>query len=64
MKIVVDLAECEANARCQAAAPGVFEVDDEDFLHVLIPEPPPELHEQVRAAVDACPKRALSITDV
>ena len=63
MRIVVDLAECEANARCQEAAPGVFEVDDDDNLHILLPEPPPALHDQVRAAVDACPKRALSITE-
>ncbi|WP_425567565.1 ferredoxin [Nonomuraea dietziae] len=37
MKIKVDYLVCEANAVCMGLAPEVFEVDDEDQLHVLLP---------------------------
>ncbi|GGO21638.1 ferredoxin [Microbispora bryophytorum] len=61
MKIKVDYDVCEANAVCMGLAPEVFEVDDEDNLHVLMPEPPAELLDRVRHAVRSCPKAALSL---
>jgi ferredoxin len=60
-QIIVDWDECEANALCQGAAPEVFQVDDNDMLHVLIEHPPAELIDRVQEAVDICPKRALSL---
>lgn len=63
MKIKVDYDVCEANAVCMGLAPEVFEVDDEDNLHVLLPEPPAELLDRVRHAVRSCPKAALSLDD-
>jgi ferredoxin len=44
-----------------AAAPGVFEVRDDDFLYVLQEEPPKELREKARAAARACPKTAITV---
>jgi ferredoxin len=58
---MVDRAACEANAVCVGLVPEVFDLDDEDVLHIVVPEPPPELHERVRRAVDSCPKLALSL---
>ncbi|GLW24573.1 ferredoxin FdxD [Microbispora amethystogenes] len=63
MKIVVDYEACEANAVCMGLAPEVFEVDDQDILWVLTPEPPAELLDRVRHAVRSCPKAALSLVD-
>ncbi|GAB3130054.1 ferredoxin [Microbispora hainanensis] len=63
MKIKVDYDVCEANAVCMGLAPEVFEVDDEDNLHVLMPEPPAALLDRVRHAVRSCPKAALSLED-
>jgi ferredoxin len=62
VRVTVDLKVCEANAVCTGIAPEVFELDDDDMLHILQPEPPPELRARVRRAVDACPKRALFLT--
>ena len=62
-KIKVDYLVCEANAVCVGLAPEVFEVDDDDQLHVLLPEPPAELLNRVRHAVRSCPKAALSLED-
>ena len=34
MKIKVDFDLCESNALCEALAPEVFELDDDDFLQL------------------------------
>jgi ferredoxin len=40
-------------------APEVFELDDDEVLHILVEQPPADLVDRVREAVDSCPKRAL-----
>lgn len=62
--MVVDPGECEANAVCTGIAPEVFELDDDEKLHITIARPGPELIDRVREAVDSCPKRALSLKEV
>jgi ferredoxin len=64
MKIVVDYDECEANAVCVGILPDVFEVDDEDNLHVHREYPGDDELDRVREAVDSCPKRALALKAV
>jgi ferredoxin len=63
MRVIVDFDLCESNALCMAQAPEVFEVRDDDFLYVLNEQPPEELREKVRAAVQSCPKNAISVVD-
>jgi ferredoxin len=63
MKVVVDFDVCEANAICMGFAPDVFEVDENDFLVVLVEEPPESMRSKVEQAVHGCPKRAISIVD-
>ena len=63
MRIVVNWALCEGNGKCEQAAPELFELDDEDELHVLDENPPEELRAKAEAAVRLCPKNALSIED-
>jgi ferredoxin len=62
MELRVDRDLCDANAVCTGIAPDVFDLDDEDELHILQPEPPEELRERVQQAVASCPKIALSVT--
>ncbi len=63
MRIVVDYDLCEANGVCMKTAPEVFLVGEDDRLRVLVPEPPEEQLEKVRAAVRRCPRRALSLIE-
>ncbi len=63
MRVVVDFDVCESNAVCMAIAPEVFEVRDDDFLYVLMEEPPEELRDKVEEAVRRCPKQAIRIED-
>lgn len=61
MRVEVDRDVCEANGVCELRAPDVFRLDHDDQLEILQPEPPPQLHDRVRAAVDGCPKVALRL---
>jgi len=60
-RVVVDLDECEANGVCVGIAPEMFELDDDDVLHIHVEEPEGELAAKAREAVDSCPKRALFV---
>ena len=63
MLIHVDYDLCEANGTCVKTAPGVFEVDEADKLHLLVLRPSAEQLDLVNAAVRRCPRRALSLRE-
>ena len=63
MKIKVDHDLCESNQLCVSACPQVFEMDDDDELVVLIENPGESLRDDLIAAVNVCPRLALSIED-
>ncbi|MCM6772911.1 ferredoxin [Nocardia sp. CDC159] len=61
MKLSVDFDQCEANGVCVGIAPDVFELDDEDQLHLSVSEVPADRLDDVRTAVAQCPKAALRL---
>ncbi|WP_433196275.1 ferredoxin [Nocardia sp. CA-107356] len=61
MKVSVDLDQCEANGICVGIAPDVFELDDDDMLHIVVGEVAPDRLDDVRDAVAQCPKAALRL---
>ena len=63
MRVKVDRDLCEANAVCAGLVPEVFDVDDNDELHILVSEVPAELADGVRRAVQSCPKTALHLDE-
>lgn len=63
MKVRVDLEACESNGVCVKLCPDVFELDDEDVLHIKVDEVPAEHEERVRRAVAKCPKQALRVEE-
>jgi ferredoxin len=60
-RVEVDRDRCASTGGCEAAAPDVFEVGDDGVLVVLRPEPDDADLPDVRAAVRACPTRALTL---
>lgn len=54
---------CESNALCVGIAPAVFEMDDDDVLHVLDETPADGLREKVLEAIRNCPKQAISLEE-
>lgn len=63
MRVEVDRDLCEANGVCAGLLPEVFDLDDEDQLHILPDEVPAALADGVRQAVNSCPKTALRLAD-
>jgi len=63
VRVEVDRDSCEANAVCAGLVPEVFEVDDEDQLHIHGTEVPAGLDDAVRHAVRSCPKAALRVEE-
>lgn len=63
MKIKVDFDLCESNALCEAMAPEVFELDDDDYLHLKTDQTTDENIEDVKRAVAACPRAAITLVE-
>lgn len=61
VRVQVDVDACEANGVCAGLVPEVFELDDDDSLHVLAGAVPAELVATVQLAVRSCPKAALRL---
>ena len=62
-RVLVDREMCVGSGACEALAPDVFEVDDDGVLIVHRPEPADDEVADARDAVQACPTRALSLTE-
>jgi ferredoxin len=61
MRVAVDFELCESNAICCGLVPSVFEIDDDEMLHVVEEPDDPDLVPDLEAAVRACPKQAISL---
>ncbi|MFC3965685.1 ferredoxin [Nocardia jiangsuensis] len=61
MKIVLDPDQCEANGICVGLAPAVFDLDDDDVLHIRKAEVPAGDRAEIAEAVAQCPKAALRL---
>jgi ferredoxin len=62
MKVVVNKMSCEAHGVCVRLCPELFVLGDTEveLKSELVPE---ELEEKARAAVNGCPRQALSIEE-
>jgi len=63
MRVTVDRDLCEANGVCAGLVPDVFDLDDDDYLHIRAAEVPESETAMVRQAVAACPKTALRLEE-
>lgn len=60
-KVTVDHDRCEGNMVCEANAPAVFKVGDDDLARVLVDELPEDQRERVEQAIRLCPKQAIAL---
>jgi len=63
MRVVVDRDRCEGNAICVKFAPGVFQLDDDDYAMVTVDPVPVEQETLAERAIAECPRAALSRKD-
>jgi ferredoxin len=61
-RVWVDPQLCEGHALCIETAPEVFDIGDDDMA-TCVEHPTEELWDKVQAAVDACPRGAISVVD-
>ncbi|PXW32752.1 ferredoxin [Nocardia sp. 348MFTsu5.1] len=59
-RLKVDKARCEGHALCAQNAPDIFDIGDDD-LAVWVEYPPEGTEKEVRAAIAACPRQAISL---
>lgn len=64
MKVTVDDDRCRGHGVCCALCPEVFDLTDDGYSTVLVPEVPADLQEAVRTAIDGCPEQAISLTAI
>jgi ferredoxin len=62
-RVEADYDLCESNALCEAVAPDVFELDDDDNLQIADGTVTDENRSRVEQAVASCPKTALRIVE-
>ena len=60
-QVAVDYDLCEANGICVGIDPEVFDLDDDDNLHLLGTDVTPQNESRIQQAVDSCPRNALHI---
>jgi ferredoxin len=63
VRVVVDWDLCESNGLCMAAAPEVFQLQDDDTLLIVQETPGESLRAVVANAIRTCPKQAISLQE-
>ncbi len=61
-RVVVDPQLCEGHALCMESAPELFDLSDDDVA-TCIQQPSEQQWSLVEAAIDACPRGAISIVE-
>ena len=62
MKVEIDADICGGFGTCVGKAPTVFEVTNDGYAVVLLPDVPEELESAVQEAVALCPTHAITIS--
>ena len=63
MKIIVDTTLCSGHARCAAAAPEIFTLDESGYVAFEEKLVPAGMEAQAQRGVRACPERALKLEE-
>lgn len=61
MRILVDRRRCAGHARCNAAAPELFRLDDDGYIAIESFQVLPEHEEAAVRGARSCPERALRV---
>lgn len=61
-RVIIDPQLCEGHALCIESGPELFDLSDDDVA-TCIQQPSEEQWQLVQAAVDACPRGAISVVE-
>lgn len=62
MRVTVDHHLCMGHALCSAAGPDVYDLDDRGHCVPLETDIPADLHDQAVRGAEACPERAIVVS--
>lgn len=62
-KVSVDLSRCQGYGNCVLAAPGVFDLGDDNLVVLLNAHPEGEEIEQTREAARMCPTQTITVSE-
>lgn len=62
MKVTIDDDRCRGHGVCCSLCPEVFDLSDDGYAVVRVPEVPAEFADSVREAVGSCPERAITVS--
>ncbi|HEY6532092.1 MAG TPA: ferredoxin [Acidimicrobiales bacterium] len=62
MRVEVDDDRCGGHGVCMGLCPEVFDLAEDGYAVVLLPEVPPEHQAAVRAAANQCPTHAVRVS--
>ena len=60
MALTIDTTRCQGHGRCALINPGLFDVNDDGYGVVLIPEPEGDAKADADRAIGNCPEQAIS----
>ena len=60
MSLSIDPVKCQGHGQCAMVSPELFDVGDDGFNVVLVPDPGPEYDADVKTAIGSCPEQAIS----
>ena len=63
-RVDVEADPCQGHAMCELEAPEFFRVPKRGIVEILDAEPPDSARSDIERAVEACPTRALFITEI
>lgn len=63
VRVSIDPDRCEGHALCEAVAPGLFEMGDDDRAHVLDVDVVGDLIRAAHEASRVCPVQAITVHD-
>jgi ferredoxin len=61
MKVSIETSSCSGHARCAAAAPQLFRLDDDGYALPFDGDIPEGLEQAARDGERACPERAITV---
>ncbi len=63
MKVQVDREKCQGHNLCNMNCPEVYKIDAEGYSFVETAEVAKELEEKARRGAEACPEKAITVTE-
>jgi len=60
VKVFVDDERCRGHGMCTTLCPDVFQINDDGYAEVQLPEVPAGQVDAAREAIECCPEQAIS----